>query len=351
MNVTSRLGETIESGNALIGKALTLHGLMKDLMFDLFTPQTYHLLKDLLHAPRFQTTSEDFRASFQDFEISVSQFMQSPGVRGLLREQELRDAYDTAGIMTAKASERIASFQATVDRLFAAGLTGNSNLYMQLQTDQRTGIPQFFEEVRETSYYLTNSFESFLSHFIRSLQQESDVIRRQIMIVFWTLTSAIGAATLTLSFLFASRISRRIKSVEEGVRAVSHGDFGARLDISSSDEFGALAEHFNFFMKELKKNVDSIQSLMRDVGASLTTRPGFQRNLELIVEAAVKDSSADGAAVLTTDPGEGLVVTSAAGDFPLPLRAVVSDDSHADSDTPGSGFSRSWSRDSRCSSA
>ncbi|MGA2975244.1 MAG: histidine kinase [Spirochaetia bacterium] len=329
MNITSRLRDAIDNGNRLVSTALTLHGLMKDLMFDLFTPQTYLLLKDLLHTEQFQSTRQDFRASVQQFETSVDAFMQSPEVKGLLRDQELRDAYETAGIMTAKASLKIASFQSTVDRLFASGVTEGPDLYRQLQSGPETEVSPFFDEVRETSYYLTNSFESFLSHFIRSLQQESALVRRQILFIFWSLTAVIGIATLSFSLGFARRISRRIASVEEGVRAVAHGDFGARLAIRTSDEFGALAEHFNILMTELKKNVDVIQSLMRDVGESLTARPEFQRILELIVEAAVRDSNADGAAVLVMDPVDGLVVASSAGDFPLPEHSPVLEGSDA----------------------
>ncbi len=320
MNVTARLGEAIDAGDGLVRTALRLHGQMKDLMFDLFTPQTYILLKDVLHTLRFQSTRSDFNSSVQEFGKSVSQFMQSPEVKSLLRDQELRDTYNTLGIMTDKAMERIASFQAAVDKLFASGVTEDSALYRQVQADPGTGMPAFFSEVRSTSDYLTNSFESFLSHFIRSLQLEGSRIRRQVLILFWSLTAVIGATTLVFSLAFSRRVSERISRVEEGVRAVAHGDFGTRLDIRTSDEFGALAEHFNLFMQELKKNVDAIQNLMRDVGESLTTRAGFQRILELIVEAAVKDSNADGAAVLVADPVHGFVVASAAGDFPLPLQ-------------------------------
>jgi sensor histidine kinase YesM len=330
MNVTSKLRDAIDAGDRLVSTALRLHGQMKDLMFDLFTPQTYLLLKDVLHTLRFQSTRSDFNASVQEFDASVTAFMQSPEVKGLLRDQELRDTYDTLGIMTTKAFDRIASFQETVDRLYASGVTEGSQLYRQVQTDPAPGIPPFFDEVRSSSDYLTNSFESFLSHFIRSLQQESSLIRRQVLILFWSLTALIGATTLAFSLAFSRRVSMRISSVEEGVRAAAHGDFGARLRIRTRDEFGALAEHFNLFMEELKKNVDVIQSLMKDVGESLTARPGFQRILELIVEAAVKDSHADGAAVLVTDPMQGILVASVAGDFPLPLHSVVLDEDDGD---------------------
>jgi sensor histidine kinase YesM len=176
----------------------------------------------------------------------------------------------------------------------------------------------FFEELRETSYYLTYSFESFLSHFITSLQQEAAAIQRQILILFWTLTGAIGSATLALAILFSRRISAQLKRFAQSFRAVSHGDFSARLDIRSADEFGALAASYNLFMTDLKRNVESIQGLLRDVGDSLTTHPGFQRILQLIVEAAVKNSNAGGAAVVLPVAEGRLVVECSAGVFPHP---------------------------------
>ncbi len=323
MRETARLRDTIESGSQLIASASRLHGLMKDLLFDLFTPQTYLLLKDVLHTPRSQTTRNDFRAAMVEFESATSRFMESPRVKALLRETELRDAYQIAGTMISKASKRIGSFQRKIDSLFEAGVGGEGSLYHQLQTEGDPSIPLFFDEARETSYYLTYSFESFLSHFISSLRQESDLIRRQILILFWTLTAVIGTATVTLSIGFARRISLRIKIVEEGFRRVSHGDFTARLDVRSTDELGALAASFNLFMTDLKRNVDSIQSLMRDVGQSITDRPSFERILELIVEAAVKDSHAGGAAVIAADPEGRPAVARSAGAFPYPAGEPV----------------------------
>ncbi len=339
MREIARLQETIDSGSRLIASASRLHGLIKDLMFDLFTPQTYRLLKDVLHTPRFQTTRADFRAAVSDFETATCVFMESPRVKALLREPELRDAYGTAQIMIAKASGRIRSFESSVDRLFLAGIGRGDSLYRQLQTDGGPAIPAFFDEVRETSYYLTYSFESFLSHFILSLKRESGVIRRQILLAFWSLTALIGAATLSLSAVFAGRISSRIKIVEEGFRRASHGDFTARLDVRTSDELGALAANFNHFLADLKKNVDSIQNLMRDVGQSLTDRPSLDRILALIVGAAVKDSRAGGAAVITARTGAApapvttWLVACTAGAFPFSNGEEIPHGQHPAGDT------------------
>jgi hypothetical protein len=119
-------------------------------------------------------------------------------------------------------------------------------------------------------------------------------------------------------------VSGRIKSVEEGFRRVSGGDFSARLDVTSSDELGALERNFNLFLSDLKRNVDSIQSLMRDVGASIADHASLDRVLMLIVEAAVKDSRAASAAVIVEGPEGEAMVARSAGHFPFPAGARVS---------------------------
>ena len=72
LNEISRHRRTIENGLELIGRARTIHSLMKDLMFDIFTPQTYRLLKDIIYAPRFQTTRRSFDSAVVEFRSSTA---------------------------------------------------------------------------------------------------------------------------------------------------------------------------------------------------------------------------------------------------------------------------------------
>lgn len=316
MNETTRLRNTIERGVELTAQARNLHSLMKDLMFDIFTPQTYRLLKDIIHTPRFNTTLREFNEAVVDFKDDYYVFMESPRVKNLLRDEELMDAYEVAKIMSVKAFQKIEAFQGSLDHLVESGVLGEETIYEQLQTDQDPSIPIFFDEVRVTSYYLTNSFESFLRHFIRSLQAESSIIRRQILALFWILTVIIGFLTVILSLLFSGKISKRIKIVESALRKISMGDFSAQLNIRTKDEFGLLSTNFNSFIKDLKWNVDSVLNLMRDVGNSITEQLNLYKIMELIVESAVMDTNADGAAILMADDRNKLKVHKTAGTFP-----------------------------------
>ena len=76
-------------------------------------------------------------------------------------------------------------------------------------------------------------------------------------------------------------------------------------------------------MTDLKRNVDSVLNLMRDISGSIEEGLGFDTLLGLIAESAVKDSNAEGAAVLTSADGREIVVKRAAGDFPVVPGASV----------------------------
>ncbi|MBW8003799.1 MAG: methyl-accepting chemotaxis protein, partial [Planctomycetes bacterium] len=266
INEISQLKTTVTDGVNLIADSRNIHGLMKDLVFDIFTPQTYRLLKDLIYTPRFNTTLKNFNEAVEKFKDSFTAFMESPRVMSLLRDDELKDEYDVAKTMSGKAFLKIEAFKRSLDQLEREGLLGGDSVYIHIQTDQDESLIKFFDEVRTTSYYFTNNFESFLSHFVNSLQEESAIIHRQILAAFWVFTACIGLFTVVLSLTFAYRIAVRIKTVEKVVRKISRGDFTAQLNISTRDEFGALSDNFNIFIKDLKSNVDSVLNLMRDLG-------------------------------------------------------------------------------------
>ncbi len=297
INENRQLDQTIENGIKLIADVRKLHSLMKDLIFDMFTPQVYRLLKDLLYAPRFKTTLLDFQNAVLNFKMSYKDFIESPRVKKLLRDDELRDEYETAKKMSVKAFNKIDSFQKNLDTLLNLDIMGEEGIYKQLQSEDTIAVREFFDNLRATSYYLTNNFESFLSHFVRSLERESIKIRREILYLFVSLTLFIGLLTVMLTLEFARRISRRIQLVEAAFKKVARGDFSVRLDIDTTDEFGLLSQHLNIFIQELKARTDRILTLFKDVGDSKERNLTLSSVANIIVRSAVKNSAAGGAVI------------------------------------------------------
>ncbi len=317
MSQTSALTRTIDTGNRLIAESQSLRGLLSDLLFGMFSPQMYGMLKDLTYAPRSYTTPREWVSSVEKFKTHFTSFMQLPTVKRLLRDDEMRDKYEAAMTISGKAFLRIDELNHNLKKIEATQALGKEGLYQSLQSNPQDTAVSFFDEVRSTSYYLTNNFGSFLNYFVRSLSEESEIIQRQMLVTFLAITIAIGLFTVVISLVFASRITGSIKGVESAIRRVSLGDFSTEIRIASRDEFGALSDNLNLFVKDLKRNVDSVLNLMRDVGGAVGDRLSLDSILSLVVETTVRDTNASGAAILLVDEMAGaLVARAVTGRFP-----------------------------------
>ena len=76
-----------------------------------------------------------------------------------------------------------------------------------------------------------------------------------------------AALALPLSYLLV----RRIKSIADATRKVAEGDFGQRIDISSKDELGDLAQNFNHLAQTLEANETARKRWIADISHELRT--------------------------------------------------------------------------------
>lgn len=314
MKEISKSEDIVDQGLSLIAESRLIHGYMKDLVFDLFTPQMYNLVKDLIYAPRYSTTVDFLNQSASRFRNSFNEFMASPRIIGLLHDSELRDEYNTANTMSRKAFARIRELQRSLAALQDAGVLGQSDLYLKMQND--SSLLTFFDSLRSTSYYLDNSFQSFLERFIASLRQEAVRTQERILWVFWLYSAFSGMLTVAVSLLFSGRIAKRLGIVEQNIRAMSQGNFGLRLDIKTKDEFGMLSDKISGFVLDLKHNVDSVLRLMRDVSSAINDRSDIDRLLHVVARSICNDLEADCALVTTADAEEGYRVRAKSGEVP-----------------------------------
>jgi sigma-B regulation protein RsbU (phosphoserine phosphatase) len=65
---------------------------------------------------------------------------------------------------------------------------------------------------------------------------------------------AILAAVVALAFAFARSVTRPLHILAEGARRLAEGDFNARVDIRSRDEFGQMGKVFNLMGPRLDEN-------------------------------------------------------------------------------------------------
>lgn len=80
-----------------------------------------------------------------------------------------------------------------------------------------------------------------------------------------------------LAFAFARSVTRPLQVLAEGARRLAEGDFHARVDIRSRDEFGEMGRVFNLVGPRLEENLKIRRSLVlaREVQQSLLPQEAF----------------------------------------------------------------------------
>jgi len=308
-----KIQDTLSLGQELQIRSRDVMGLMKDLVFDLFSPQLYGHVRSLTYAPRSSVTLRQWTEAVDLYMATFERFMTRP-LEFSGRDAELRDQYETAERMNSTALAKLARME---DILFAVQAieTEEENLYNRMQKDE-TLIP-FFNEVQETSYYFTNSFESFMNYFIRSYHEYGERLQRRTVLVVLVVAILVAAAAAVSIFVISRDLLNKIHGLESAFTRVSRGDFSHPLAPTDNDELGELGRRFDALSKDLKENVDGILGLTRSVGAALEEELPEAALRSLIVEAVVRDTAADAAGYYVVDPGGSVEPAASAGAFTL----------------------------------
>lgn len=294
---TAQIQESVTIGVELQLKSREVQSLMKDIIFDLFVPEMYGHIRSLTYSPRSVITLKQWQETVLEYNQIFNDFMT---LDHFLKDNEglKRDQYYTSIRMNTRAMSMMASIE-DILIVIREQYSSEENLYSAMQKDEAL-IP-FFTEIREASYYFKNSFESFMNHFIRSLNEESDRIQNSIYLFFIITTCFILIFSILFTLFLSRDLTRKLSMMEDAFRKVSYGDFSGKLNIISKDEFGVFTETFNELINDLKENVNNILNLTRDIGSFISDKSELTDLYNLVAGAVVQDTSADTAALLKTE--------------------------------------------------
>ncbi|HTQ99438.1 MAG TPA: ATP-binding protein [Candidatus Acidoferrum sp.] len=93
-------------------------------------------------------------------------------------------------------------------------------------------------------------------------QQQNDFFK-------WALE--LGLLTALLAFPAASFLTRPVRQMVEGARALTSGDYASRIPVRGSDELTQLSEDFNALAKALQQNQQARQQWIADISHELRT--------------------------------------------------------------------------------
>ena len=309
------LNQTIFQGQELLNQSQKVMGLMKDLVFDLFAPQVYGQIRSLTYSPRSLATYKTWVQAVEEYQEDFDDFLDDREL-DIFQEEELQDIYDTALTLNQRALSRLETMFSILLMIQERDLEGE-RLYSAMQKD--ADLNPFFQEFRDTAYYFTNTFESYMSHFFTSFRNKSLKLERDLYIIFIIFSLLIGGISIVYARLLTSEIIRKINRVNQSFTRIARGDFIHTDEDSDRDELTALLASINSLSADLKANIDGILNLTRDMGTSLVEGSSQEEVLDLVADTIITDTMADRAAVYLYDPiGHQMVLkTRKGGDGPF----------------------------------
>lgn len=311
---SQEISDALTLGNGLLEQSRKVRQITKDVMFASFAPESYSALKDILYFDTYAVALRNWAAESDIFQKRFRSFMGNPVLLGLVSRGVLKDEYDTALIMSGKAFEKLDGLRSRLDKIGQEGLLGE-DLYVRIQVSSDPDLIALFDETRQTSYYLANSFESYLNYFMDALSREADSVRSDLVRSFIILGLVTAGAATLITLIFASRIVARLKNLGEGLKRVSAGDFSTPLLMPTGDEFQDLAYSFNRYTDTLKSNLAAMVALARRVAESAfgaeraapgPSAQGGYDPVDLVLDAVVRgarESLGEGSAVLVVASG------------------------------------------------
>ena len=328
-----------DAGIALLMKSNQVHTRLKNLMVDMFSPQTYGLLKDVVHMPRATRLMRDFEDAVEEFEQAYDDFFESPEVQRLLTDDQLHYQYEIARRIGERSFAGIERLITTLQQMEAEPVGPSHSLYRRIILEHDDDGPTLIQDARSVSYYFSATFERFLQFFITGLNEHSNYLQARTTLIF-QLTTVIGiVVSFGLTITFAARLTKRLQYFNQGVNALSRGEFRTGLPEGPSDEVGSLLRSFNLVTRDLATKIDSVSGLLHMVGEQISLSPDVPNLLEVVAEAALRHTHAERVAIFDRaienrdDPlvfraEEGccedeLVVSGATWDAEFPLQTRV----------------------------
>jgi two-component system, NtrC family, nitrogen regulation sensor histidine kinase NtrY len=115
----------------------------------------------------------------------------------------------------------------------------------------------------ERTAHLIGDFQSY-----RQVEVQKDDLRASHLLIFLMVTLVILLASSWVGLYLARRITAPIQGLADGMRRVSGGDLGHRVEVEADDELGVLVDSFNRMTEELASNKELLERGNRELTIS-----------------------------------------------------------------------------------
>lgn len=311
----------VENGISLVSMSRSVYSLLKDVVFDLFTPMSYQSLRSVVLAPRSLVTGREFAHETGLFKDQYRAFMDDSTVKYILsHDAELSSAYKTSDPLAMQAFTKFGKLSDLFERLRTispASETSDKDLYQIIQESKDESLYSVFGEIRDASFYLNNIFESFLNRFVLGIRQRSEHLERAAIITLAASILMLGAIMILIVYLISSGIIASVNDLQHAIGSVAEGDFSVKVPKRGNDELAALGSAFELLAGDLKRNVESIPSILKDVNDALPEEPNWDEINNILSEALLREGGARGVCIFLRQRGQVQLIAKSGFD-PLP---------------------------------
>ena len=147
----------------------------------------------------------------------------------------------------------------------------------------------------------THFFMFDLQNELVSLGEYTDKTTTRSMIIAIFVSLLTFVFSLLIITTFSRRMGTRIIQMRDAIKSLSLGDFSHELNIESRDEFESFSSHFNVFKNELWEKLESVLDFMLEISGSISIESNLDRVLEIVIDSAVKNTTADAGSVFLVD--------------------------------------------------
>jgi len=211
-------------------------------------------------------------------------------------------------------------------KLIDSADTSIIDLYEKLLTGElkNPALLADFTEIEENMRLIDSAvfeIDNLFNYVLTQIDEEISkfIVQRRVESI--QLIGVILAFIVIISTLFSRQTTINIKKMEIYIAKLANGDFSAKLQIKSKDEFGNLTTNFEMFTDTLWQKMDSLRDVMRDIGNSISIDLDQQGFIDNMVELGIDSVNAEAGVMFTIDEeSKKLVVSNISGYFPPPFQ-------------------------------
>ncbi len=255
-------------------------GKFYDLDIFLNMIQRYHLewIKELKDAVNIETTftgeiepsKEPMGRWLESYRIADTEFMEllEKQKKQFLKLREVAQKINEQAKYKDKLSilNRGIGAVAKMDGYFQKMHDYAAGLYTQLNAKRQADLQALNASVDKINNVTKQLMEKTADEMQQSLQESAGVYKTgNSLLIGITVIAAVFA--MVLGFLISRVITRNVQRLAQATRKIAQGDLKEKVDITSGDEIGDLAQDTNRMIDDLRKIISQI----RDFAGSLTT--------------------------------------------------------------------------------